>query len=311
MHPEHQQQSQPIRILLAEDDPLQQAVLKSFLAAQGYEVEVASDGLDALWKIREGKYDLALIDYELPEINGFAMAKLIRDLMGMVARPVLIALTGSPDAVIDKEMALGSAFDAVVSKRAGAHEMISTVRSHLDARPDAAARKGAELSLFLNGWTDYDADRGSSSDQADQSAPPRILVVEDDELQRSVLKSALETRGYNVEVALNGLQAVRMIRESAFDLALVDYQMPEMDGLATGRLVLDLLNEDARPRMIAFTSTPSQLIGRLADTGSAFDEVVAKSAGVAVLLATVERHLRSSPRSATRRATAAVFQSAA
>ncbi len=311
MHPEHQHHSQPTRILLAEDDPLQQVVLTSSLAAQGYEVEVASDGLDALWKVREGKFDLALIDYELPEINGFAMAKLIHDLMGMVARPVLIALTGSPDAVAERETAFGSAFDAIVSKRAGVHEMLSTVRSRLDARPDAATREGAELSLFLNGWTDYDADRDADKDGGGQSAAPCILVVEDDELQRSVLKSALEAHGYSVEVALDGLQAVRMIREGAFDLALVDYQMPEMDGLATGRLVLDLLNEDTRPRMIAFTSAPSHLVGRLADTGSAFDEVVAKSAGLAVLLATVKRHLRSSPRSATRRAAAAVFQSAA
>lgn len=311
MRPEHQHQSSPIRILLAEDDPLQQVVLKSFLTAQGYEVEVASDGLDALWKITEGKYDLALIDHELPEINGFAMAKLIHDLMGMVARPVLIALTGSPDAVIDKEVALGSTFEAVVSKRAGVHEMLSTVRSHLDARPDATIRQGAELSLFLNGWTDYDAGRSFDNGEVDQSAPPCILVVEDDELQRSVLKSVLETRGYSVEVALDGLQAVRMIREGAFDLALVDYQLPEMDGLATGRLVLDLLDEDTRPRMIAFTSAPSHLVSRLADTGSAFDEIVAKSAGVAVLVATVERHMRSSPRSATRRAAAAVFPSAA
>ena len=311
MHPEHQHHSQPTRILLAEDDPLQQVVLQSCLVAQGYEVEVVSDGLDAFWKIREGKYDLALIDYELPEINRFAMAKLIHDLMGMVARPVLIALTGSPDAVVEREKAFGSAFDAIASKTAGVHEMLSTVRSHLDALPDAATREGAELSLFLDSWTDYDADRGSDNGGGSQSASPCILVVEDDELQRSVLKAALETRGYSVEVALDGLQAVRIIRKGAFDLALVDYQMPEMDGLAAGRLVLDFLNIDARPRMIAFTSAPSHLVGRLADTGSAFDEIVAKSVGVAVLLDAVERHLRSSPRSATRRAAAAMFQTAA
>ena len=311
MHPEHQHPSQPIRVLLAEDDQLQQAVLKASLAAQGYEVGTASDGLDALRKIREGRYDLALVDYELPEINGFAMAKLIHDLMGMVARPALIALTGSPDALADREVAFGCAFDEIVSKRAGLDEMLTAVRRQLDARPDTVTRQEAEFALFLNGWTDYDADRGSSDGQACQSAPACILVVEDDELQRSVLKSALETRGYCVEVALDGLQAVRMIREGAFDLALVDYQLPEMDGLAIGRMVLDLLNEDTRPRMIAFTSAPSHLVDRLTDTGSAFDEIVAKSAGLAVLIAAAERHLRSSPRSATRRAAAVVFASAA
>ncbi len=130
-------------------------------------------------------------------------------------------------------------------------------------------------------------------------------------MQRSVLKSTLEARGFTVKVAVDGFHAVRILRDSAFDLALVDYQLPGMDGLATGRLILDLLDKDVRPQMIAFTSAPSHLAEWLASADGAFDEVVAKSAGLPALLATVERHLRSSPRAATRRAAEVVFPSAA
>lgn len=142
-------------------------------------------------------------------------------------------------------------------------------------------------------------------------SPPCILVVEDDEVQRSVLRLVLEASGFTVRVAVDGFQAVRMLRDSAFDLALVDYLLPEMDGLATGTLILSLLKEDVRPRLIAFTSAPSQLAGRLSCTDNAFDEIVAKSAGLPALLKTIERHLRSSPRAATRRAAEVVFPSAA
>lgn len=311
VHSEHLHPMRQTRIFIVEDDELQQEVLKSALDFHGYEVETSADGLDALWKIREGRYDVVLVDYQLPEIDGLAMARLIRDLMGTVACPALIALTGSPDTLADKERVPGSAFDEIIPKCSGLDRLIFAIQRQLKARPSAAAQREAEFALLANDWTEYDASFGSDGGQVDQSAAPRILVVEDDELQQSVLKSALESCGYAVEGAFDGLQAVRMIREGAFDLALVDYKLPEMDGLATGRLILDLLGEGVRPRMIALTSAPTHLIARMADTGSAFDEIVAKSAGLPALLSTVERHLRSSPRSATRRAAAVAFPFAA
>lgn len=307
----YERQSRLFRILIVEDDQLQQDVLKTVLASHGYEVEAASDGLDALWKVREGKYDLVIVDYQLPEINGFTMARLIRDLMTTVARPGLIALTAFPDVLVDKEEMTERAFDDVIPKCADLAGLISAVQRHLAARPDITTLKEAASTLLLSDWTDYDVGRDTDNGPGGQSLPPCILVVEDDELQQSVLKSALESCGYRVETAVDGLQAVRMIRQGTFDLAVVDYHMPEMDGLATGRLIVDLLNEDSRPRMIAFTSAPAHLFERLTDTGSAFDEIVAKSAGLPVMLATVKRHLQSSPRSATRRAVAIIHQSAA
>lgn len=294
-----------------EDDPLQQEILTSVFALHGLEVETASNGLDALWKIRERRYDLVLCDYKLPEINGFAMARLIRDLMGAEARPVLIALTGSPASLTSRGTAAGSAFDEIIPKPVDLVHLMSAVQRHLDARRDAATRRDAEFGRVSSQASDDDVDPGPASSRDDPSAPPRVLVVEDDEMQQSALRSALGARGYAVEIASDGLQAVRMIRGGAFDLVLLDYHLPEMDGLATGRLIVGLLNEGSRPRMIAFTSAPGHLAHRLAGTQSAFDEVVAKSDGLPVLLETIERHLRPSPGGAARRAAAVVFPSAA
>lgn len=72
--------------------------------------------MDALWKIREGRYKLVLCDYKLPEVNGFAMARLIRDLVGADMRPVLIALTGSPASLMGRAAAAGNAFDEIIPK---------------------------------------------------------------------------------------------------------------------------------------------------------------------------------------------------
>lgn len=293
-----------------ENDPLQQEILTSVFTLQGYEVETASNGLDALWKVREGGYDLMLCDYKLPEINGFAMARLIRDLMSAQARPVLVALTGSPIALTSKGTMAGSAFDEIIPKPVDLGALMSAVQRHLDARLEVVARRDAEFILVSSQSSGDDADRGSMDGRGDPPAPPRILVVEDDEMQQSLLRAALEARGFAVEIAFDGLQAVRMIRDGAFGLVLLDYHLPEMDGLATGRLILGLL-EDSRPRMVAFTSAPAHLAHRLAGARSAFDEIVAKSDGLPVLLETIERHLRSPPNSATRGAAAALLPSAA
>lgn len=309
--PERQHQSQPARILLVEDDPLLQDIFGSALSSQGHEVETACDGLSALWKVREGQYDLVLCDYRLPEINGLAMARLARDLVNAPARPVLIALTGAPASLMDKEAVPGSAFDEIVAKPVSLDTLIAIVQRHLDARTDATARRDAGCRVFSEDPAGYDADPGPPGRQDGQPSPPCILVVEDDEVQRSVLRSALEAHGFTVKVAVDGFHAVRLIRDNAFDLALVDYQMPEMDGLATGKLILNLLKDDMRPRLIAFTSRSNHLAGRLAGTDITFDEVVSKSAGLPALLTAMERHLRSSPRAATRRAAETVFPSAA
>ena len=87
----------------------------------------------------------------------------------------------------------------------------------------------------------------------------RILVVEDDGLQQQVLKSALENRGYDIEVASDGLTAVRMLRTGGFDLALIDYHLPEMDGLTSARVLHDLM-PDERPKLIAVTAALPPLL---------------------------------------------------
>ena len=305
-----QLQPQPVRILLVEDDPLLQEIFGATLVSQGWEVETASDGLNALWKVREGRYDLVLCDYKLPEINGLAMARLIRDLVNTAARPALIALTGAPASLMDKEALPGSAFDEIVAKPVDLGKLASIVQRHLDARTGAATRRAAGFGGFGENRAEYDAEPATDGREDDPS-PPCILVVEDDEVQRSVLKLVLEASGFTVKAAVDGFHAVRMLRDGAFDLALVDFQLPEMDGLATGKLILNLVSQDVRPRMIAFTSAPCHLAGRAAGVDNAFDEVVAKSEGLPALLAAIERHLRSSPRATTRRAAEIVFPSAA
>lgn len=290
------------RILILEDDPLQAQILESVMVAATFEVDAVSSGLDAVRQMQRVHYDVVVVDYQVPEINGLALAKLADDFMGPVVRPILIALTATPEHLRAMESGAHSAFDAVIGKSSDFSSLLSAITRCLAAMPDSATRQTAESSLLRKDRLDYEAEPCRPGAQGDDPGPPRILVVEDEECQRLLLTSVLEQRGYVVENLSNGLEAVRQIREGCYDLALVDYNLPEMDGLAAGTLILDLLQEHVRPRLIALTSTPARLRDREMLVGSVFDEIIEKSADLHDLICAVDRHLRSSPNPATRRA---------
>jgi CheY-like chemotaxis protein len=136
---------------------------------------------------------------------------------------------------------------------------------------------------------------------------PRVLIVEDDNVQQAVMKSALERRGYQTEVASDGLSAVRMLRSGGFDLALIDYQLPEIDGFASAQLVHDLMNEEDRPKLIAITAAPDKLSSR-AMSANVFDAIIPKPLDLATLLTAVEAQLHATTAGQTARAAEALWR---
>jgi CheY-like chemotaxis protein len=77
----------------------------------------------------------------------------------------------------------------------------------------------------------------NSGSAAQAPEPRRILLVEDVELNREIIRSMLERDGHEVAVAENGREAVRLVRGSTFDLVFMDIHMPVMDGIEATRLI--------------------------------------------------------------------------
>lgn len=123
--------------------------------------------------------------------------------------------------------------------------------------------------------------------------PPRILIAEDDDLQGALLRRALEGRGYEAEIVTDGLQAVRRLRTGAYDLALLDYHLPDVDGLAAARLLHDHFTDAERPGLIAVTATAEGLSEKEGQEGTSFDAVVSKRLGLTALLSVVDANLTS------------------
>ncbi len=287
-----------IKILVVEDDAARRASLAESLGAQGHFVELAKDGLDALRKVRVGMFDIVLMQVRLPEIDGVAVAKLIADLTHERGRPRLIGLGDLPpqEAGADHLPAL---FDAVLSADCAPRTVLETVAKVNAALPPPAYPWVEDDDVFASGIGRFGhlirravprpaALKGGTID-GDLSGKIRVLVVDDDDMLRGVVKAALEQDGYEIETAANGLQAFQEIARSHYHVVVLDVQMPEIDGLATARLVFELLSRADRPRLIALTSAPDYLREREAGSVSVFDEIVSKQVAISFVLAAVRQ----------------------
>jgi CheY-like chemotaxis protein len=117
----------------------------------------------------------------------------------------------------------------------------------------------------------------------------RIVVVEDDIISQEIVKSALQAKGFVVDVASDGFSAVQLLNKGGYDLALIDYQLPEMDGYASAR-VLRNLAEVGGPKLIACTANTSELRAR-PGVDDLFDAILPKPLNLPALVRMIETSL--------------------
>ncbi|WP_298371888.1 PAS domain S-box protein [Azospirillum sp.] len=95
--------------------------------------------------------------------------------------------------------------------------------------------------------------RSASAAQAAAPRPLRVLVAEDNDINRDIVVTMLERSGHQVAAVANGVEAVRAVEEQAFDLVLMDVQMPVMDGIAATQRIRSMSGEAARVPIVALT----------------------------------------------------------
>src|SRR5690606_32447533 len=105
--------SYPLKILITEDNPINQKLAKLILNRLGYEPEQAMNGLEAVEKIQEQHFDVILMDVQMPEMDGFEATKTIRQLDR--SQPYIIAMTANAMKE-DKDACLEAGMDEYLSK---------------------------------------------------------------------------------------------------------------------------------------------------------------------------------------------------
>ncbi len=267
-----------LRVLVVDDHPVARTVLLHLLTNFPFRTEAVSSATEAIAAVRRAdggdRFGLVLMDLRMPQVDGIEATRRIKQDRQLSAPPSVILLTAyGDDHVIGKGVDAG--IDGYLHKPATASTLLDAIVGVFGMH---AARSVAALPV---------------SSPALQLAGLRLLVVEDNDINQHIAQVLLEKHGAVVQIADNGRIAVEKLQAAgpnAFDLVLMDLQMPEMDGLEATRLIRTDTRFAALPIVAMTAHAMAEQRQQCIDAG--MSDHVAKPIVPERLVETILRHAR-------------------
>jgi CheY-like chemotaxis protein len=226
------------RILVVDDNATNLRILKLQSEYWGMNVRATRSPLEALEWIRLGDpFDLAIIDYMMPELDGVELARAIRKTRKPDQLPML--LLSSAGKFEKDELTRDGLFNDVVSKPIKQSQLFNVLSSVFGVRRTVVQEIG----------------RGEFASRAGEL---RILIAEDNVMNQKLLLRVLKQMGLTADVVENGAEAVQAVEENPYDLLFCDVHMPEMDGYEAARRIVAAHDWSARPVIVACTADAMQ-----------------------------------------------------
>jgi CheY-like chemotaxis protein len=206
-----------VPVLIVDDNPTNRKILVEMLSASGMKPLAVASGQEALvtldWARAAGcPFPLAILDFQMPGMDGFSLAARIRAQTELrYTRLFMLTSAGQRgDAARCRETGI----EVYLMKPVKQSALLEAIAYSL-GRPAAAAPVPLVTRHSL----------------AESRRKLRVLLAEDNAINRKLAVRLLEKCGHSVTVAMDGVEAVAAVREGEFDLVLMDVQMPNMDGL--------------------------------------------------------------------------------
>ncbi len=178
---------------------------------------------------REGRaFDVAILDHKMPGLSGLDLAQQVRD--DPVLAGMRLILASSADTGFSEGRDRFELFDRVLRKPIQPLDLMSALAGDGKSQPADAQAEESRM-------TDH---------------PLRLLVAEDNNINRILMQTALTRLGHTVALAENGVEAVEAVGRETFDVVLMDIEMPEMDGEEAARRIR--AEHGAKPAMVALTA---------------------------------------------------------
>ena len=252
------------RLLIVDDNATNRQILSLQARSWGMIPRASGSPVEALeWVTRGDPFDLAILDMQMPEMDGMALAEKMRKLRSAEQLP-LVMLTS-----LGWRESAGGDFAAFLTKPIKPSHLFDVL-----------------IGIFHKVSANEAAQKGASTSQL--PAAGRILLAEDNAINQKVAVQLLARLGYRADVAANGLEVLKALELRPYSIVLMDVQMPEMDGLEAARRICRQWPRERRPRMIAMTANAMQG-DREACLAAGMDDYIAKP----VRLSDLEAALRS------------------
>ncbi len=200
-------------VLVVDDNPINQKILLQKFKQLAMPAQAVSGGAEALEVLQERleaatPFALAIIDIQMPEMDGFTLIEKIRQHPGLTQLPVIILTSaGLPE---DKERSKSLGVHAYLLKPCRQKDLLKSI-STVFVQPEPVGPP-------------------TEKPRAEKKKQLHILLAEDNLVNQKVAQKLLEKEGHSVVIANNGREAVEKCGAEHFDLILMDVQMPEMDG---------------------------------------------------------------------------------
>ncbi len=232
-----------LRVMVVDDCETSQDIFSEMLTSFNFQVETFGSGREAIARLKgDGEdIDIVLMDWKMEGMDGMETIAAIRKSNGILRPPKMILATAHGNEEVLKEASAGEV-DGVLFKPVSHSLLLNEIMSVLGREERFSTEKEkpipvGEFPLF---------------------GGARVLLVEDNDINREFATELLLRMDVEVEEAVNGIEAVEMVEKTSYDAVLMDIQMPEMDGMeATGQIRKQSTDENdrfARLPIIAMTA---------------------------------------------------------
>ncbi|WP_112478829.1 response regulator [Vibrio variabilis] len=274
-------------ILVVDDNPINLQLVGQLLSNWSIEYQQARSAQEAMSMLAKAHdsgapYSIAILDYEMPQINGIQLARSIKADVNL--RSTRLVMLSSVVQRGDMKLVKDNGFSAYLTKptqQAELFDVLSRVAA-LDGIDDQSM-------LFITKHSPTQAPEFNA----------HVLVVDDMKTNQVVVKSLLSKFKVNVDVVENGQQALDILRERTFDIVFMDCQMPVMDGFEATIMIRKPESKVVDPNVTIIAMTANAMQGdreRCLDVG--MDDYVTKPINSKMLLATLEKWLTTARQSA-------------
>jgi CheY-like chemotaxis protein len=253
--------------LIVDDLPLKCEVLQEILENEGMTCFTAQSGPEAVVLLQphhreEQPFDFAILDFSMPKMNGEQLTSTLT--VDPACAETIVVMLSAADDIRDRECLQRSGLSAWLTKPVRIGELCRLLTNLLNARErglpsaDGIDKRGKPLPAPPESKKSADNDDASFSGL-------RILLVEDNRINRAMAQERLVGLNCDVATAENGREAVEQVQHTPFDLILMDCQMPEMDGFEAIRKIRKMIRTGKVAPIPIIAMTANAMIG---DRGS-------------------------------------------